>query len=152
MEVKRLSVSLRPLLPPLSLSLPSLGEIGNGAVIEVLKPTRCGLRHARNRDRASARNVRAAVKFLFIPLTRQLRPLGDRASRTYAAADTRFFFPLCARARARARTCVQAACVTNRRGDVSHPVITSRISIRRSSTKGDCQLRKIFALQLVRCR
>lgn len=131
-----------------SLFLP-FDEIGNGAVIEVLKTTRCGYVTrviAIGHRRGKARNVRAAVKFLFIPLTRQLRPLDARAR-------TRLFFlySFFTHARTHACTsCVQAARMTNRRGDISHPVITSRrASIRRvCSTKGDCRVREIFALSV----
>lgn len=79
-----------------SFSFSLFGEIEDGhcrAVIEILKDKKMQLRHAHNlwaNVHGKARNVRDAVKFLFIPLTRQLQALDT--SRAHAAADVRLFF------------------------------------------------------------
>jgi len=91
----QMAVGLRGVSPWDFFSLSPLDKIGNGAVIEVWKATRCGYVTCviviERRARSKARNVRAAVKFLFIPLTRQLRSLDVR---TRMRPSTRaFFFP-----------------------------------------------------------
>lgn len=141
-EVKWLSDRVACLLEILSSLFPPW--IRNGAVIEVRKMTRCGyvtcviaIEHRARYSKKCTRRREILVYSVNEAITIA------RRSRTYTAADTRFFFLLFTLTHAHAR----GACVTNRRSDISHPVIMSRpASIWRVySTKGGCQLGEIFA-------